>query len=328
MTRFLPFGGYRPGSAPTQTITDRDFTGQRENMELGLLYYNARFYAPTLGKFISADTIIPNPANPQSYNRYAYVLNRALNFFDPTGHMDTPFDSGGGLGTPVPRHYCTESYGCFDREHIEAGALKLNDVIAKIGEAIKTGDSFPIRGGFGPTLGGRGSGFVAYYSVSGTIAPEQIPGVAIGILIDYETRWEELQGCIPFGAPYQSSFSIEDLPSDYLGWMLALNSEGGSVGEAMAEAFSLLGGAKAVSNVPHPVRSQPWIHEGSMTPTSVLMPIRNREFTPLVSTESGDWQNVSWPNELQITPIESSANTWQFAGSGYCVFGFGDCGNP
>jgi RHS repeat-associated protein len=55
-------------------------------MELGLLYYNARFYAPTLDRFISADTLIPNPANPQSYNRYAYVGNRPLNFSDPTGH--------------------------------------------------------------------------------------------------------------------------------------------------------------------------------------------------------------------------------------------------
>jgi hypothetical protein len=36
------FGGYR-GFDPSQTITDRDFTGQKENMELGLLYYNARF---------------------------------------------------------------------------------------------------------------------------------------------------------------------------------------------------------------------------------------------------------------------------------------------
>jgi RHS repeat-associated protein len=97
-TWYLPFGGYRPGSAHTQTITDRDFTGQHENMELGLLYYNARFYAPGLGRFISADTIIPNPANPQSYNRYAYVLNRALNFTDPTGHVETPFNEGGGGG--------------------------------------------------------------------------------------------------------------------------------------------------------------------------------------------------------------------------------------
>jgi RHS repeat-associated protein len=85
-TWYLPFGGYRPGSAPSQTITDRDFTGQRENMELGLLYYNARFYAPYINRFLSADSIVPDPANPQSFNRYSYVLNRPLSFTDPTGH--------------------------------------------------------------------------------------------------------------------------------------------------------------------------------------------------------------------------------------------------
>jgi RHS repeat-associated protein len=107
-TWYLPFGGYRPGSAPTQTITDRDFTGQRENMELGLLYYNARFYAPTLGRFISADTIILNPANPQSYNRYSYVLNRALNFTDPTGHKEC--NEQNGCDDPVPAAPLPDSY--------------------------------------------------------------------------------------------------------------------------------------------------------------------------------------------------------------------------
>jgi RHS repeat-associated protein len=102
MTRFLPFGGYRPGSAPSQSITDRDFTGQRENMELGLLYYNARFYAPGLGRFISTDTIIPNPADPQSYNRYSYVLNRALNFTDPTGHREEDCINNSCQVTPAP----------------------------------------------------------------------------------------------------------------------------------------------------------------------------------------------------------------------------------
>ncbi|MBE7531284.1 MAG: hypothetical protein HND44_18335 [Chloroflexi bacterium] len=104
--RYLPFGGYRPGSAPTQTITDRDFTGQRENMELGLLYYGARFYVPGLGRFASADTVVPNPANPQSYNRYSYVLNRALNFTDPTGHRECdiadPLNCGGGPSSFTP----------------------------------------------------------------------------------------------------------------------------------------------------------------------------------------------------------------------------------
>ncbi|MCL4266743.1 MAG: RHS repeat-associated core domain-containing protein [Anaerolineae bacterium] len=91
-TWYLPFGGYRLGSAPTQTITDRDFTGQRENMELGLLYYNARYYVPGLGRFASADTIVPNPADPQSYNRYSYVRNSPLNFTDPSGHSECDMD--------------------------------------------------------------------------------------------------------------------------------------------------------------------------------------------------------------------------------------------
>jgi RHS repeat-associated protein len=103
-TRYLPFGGYR-GTAPTQTITDRDFTGQKENRELGLLYYGARFYVPGIGRFASADTIVPNPANPQSFNRYSYVRNSPLNMTDPTGHKECDLETGncdGGSGTYRP----------------------------------------------------------------------------------------------------------------------------------------------------------------------------------------------------------------------------------
>ncbi|MEZ4513968.1 MAG: RHS repeat-associated core domain-containing protein [Chloroflexota bacterium] len=84
--RYRPYGSYR-GTAPTQTITDRDFTGQRENRELGLLYYNARFYHPSIGRFASADTLVPSPAIPQSFNRYSYVLGNPLRYSDPTGHV-------------------------------------------------------------------------------------------------------------------------------------------------------------------------------------------------------------------------------------------------
>ncbi|MCA9962346.1 MAG: hypothetical protein KC443_25100, partial [Anaerolineales bacterium] len=54
---------------------------------LGLYYYQARFYVPGIGRFASADTVVLNPANPQSYNRYSYVLNNAVRFTDPTGHV-------------------------------------------------------------------------------------------------------------------------------------------------------------------------------------------------------------------------------------------------
>jgi RHS repeat-associated protein len=76
-TWYLPFGGYR-GSTPTQTITGRDFTGQRDNAYIKLIDMRARWYDPTLGRFISPDTIVPNPQNPQSFNRYSYVENRPM----------------------------------------------------------------------------------------------------------------------------------------------------------------------------------------------------------------------------------------------------------
>jgi hypothetical protein len=49
---------------------------------------NARYYLPEVGRFISPDTIVPEPGNPQSYNRYAYVLNSPVNYTDPTGHKE------------------------------------------------------------------------------------------------------------------------------------------------------------------------------------------------------------------------------------------------
>jgi RHS repeat-associated protein len=80
------FGNYR-GTAPTQTVTDRDFTGQPQNRAVGLLYYQARFYVPGIGRFASADTLVPDPMNPQQFNRYSYVLNNPLRYSDPTGRM-------------------------------------------------------------------------------------------------------------------------------------------------------------------------------------------------------------------------------------------------
>jgi len=80
--KYLPFGEAKS----TVTVpTDKLFTGQRLD-QTGLYYYNARYYDPTIGRFISPDTIIPNHTNPQSFNRYSYCLNNPLKYTDPSGH--------------------------------------------------------------------------------------------------------------------------------------------------------------------------------------------------------------------------------------------------
>jgi RHS repeat-associated protein len=79
--KYLPFGATRSGDLPT----DKKFTGQRLD-GTGLYYYNARYYDPTIGRFISPDTVVPNVLNPQAFNRYSYVVNNPLKYVDPSGH--------------------------------------------------------------------------------------------------------------------------------------------------------------------------------------------------------------------------------------------------
>ena len=94
LARYEPYGGYRtkPSATINPDISDRGFTGHRQNNtganDLGLIYMNARYYLPEIGRFISADTIVPEPGNPQSFNRYSYVRNSPVNYTDPTGNLE------------------------------------------------------------------------------------------------------------------------------------------------------------------------------------------------------------------------------------------------
>ncbi len=77
---FYPFGATRTGSVSTA----KEFTGQRLD-QTGLYYYNARYYDPLIGRFISPDTAAPDLINPQSFNKYTYCFNNPLKYTDPTG---------------------------------------------------------------------------------------------------------------------------------------------------------------------------------------------------------------------------------------------------
>ena len=68
------------------TATTWRFTGQREDATIGLYFYNARYLDPQLGRFTQADTIVLEPGNPQSLNRYAYVNGNPLKYTDPSGN--------------------------------------------------------------------------------------------------------------------------------------------------------------------------------------------------------------------------------------------------
>ncbi|CAH1658603.1 RHS repeat-associated core domain-containing protein [Chelatococcus asaccharovorans] len=81
---------YRPyGQIPITTSTFREakaFIGERQDTETGLLYLNARFYDPALGRFISPDWYLPTDPGVGT-NRYAYAFNDPINKSDPNGHV-------------------------------------------------------------------------------------------------------------------------------------------------------------------------------------------------------------------------------------------------
>jgi RHS repeat-associated protein len=57
-----------------------------------------RMYDPLIGRFLSADTIVPGPSNPQALNRYSYGFNSPLKYTDPDGHCPMPSAEVGGGG--------------------------------------------------------------------------------------------------------------------------------------------------------------------------------------------------------------------------------------
>ncbi len=86
---YFPFGSLRERSDYSSSFpaVNYTFTDQESDDEVGLYNFKARLYDPVLGRFLSADSVIPNPGDLQSYNRYSYCQNNPLIYVDPSGHF-------------------------------------------------------------------------------------------------------------------------------------------------------------------------------------------------------------------------------------------------
>jgi RHS repeat-associated protein len=83
--RYTAWGEVRYNSGVTPT--DYTYTGQYSyTADFGLMFYNARWYDPALGRFTQADTIVPLQQGVQAWDRYAYVNNNPILYTDPSGH--------------------------------------------------------------------------------------------------------------------------------------------------------------------------------------------------------------------------------------------------
>ena len=84
---YLPFGELSQANSSGGDVVTSKFTGQEYDEELGLYYFGARYYDPAIGRFISADSIVPSASDAQTFNRYTYARDNPIVYVDPTGHF-------------------------------------------------------------------------------------------------------------------------------------------------------------------------------------------------------------------------------------------------
>jgi RHS repeat-associated protein len=91
---YLPFGeeisglGGRANHAEYRTDSIRQkYTGYEHDLENGLDYAQARYYASQSGRFTSVDPLMASAgaSSPQTFNRYTYALNNPYKYVDPSG---------------------------------------------------------------------------------------------------------------------------------------------------------------------------------------------------------------------------------------------------
>ena len=62
------------------------YPGQEHDAESVNLHLGVRELHFAIGRFSTPDSIVPDPGNPQTLNRYAYALNNPVKYTDPSGH--------------------------------------------------------------------------------------------------------------------------------------------------------------------------------------------------------------------------------------------------
>jgi RHS repeat-associated protein len=162
--------------------TDFTFTGQRRDASANLMYYGARYYDSALGRFVSADTVVPKPGNPQTLNRFAYAYNNPLRYIDPTGH-DAPdiinflgefstgaaFEAWTNIAWFIPGH---------ENLQVQAGESEAMTAGRVFGDVLAIGiGASEMAGGIGLSGGGAAACGTAVLCVAGA------PAMAVGVTV-------------------------------------------------------------------------------------------------------------------------------------------------
>lgn len=90
---YEPFGGTVDAADPSKPSPNAlggvalGFTEHSTDTELNLINMKGRIYDPKIGRFLTPDPLISDPAQSESLNPYSYVRNNPLKWVDPSGFL-------------------------------------------------------------------------------------------------------------------------------------------------------------------------------------------------------------------------------------------------
>ena len=149
----------------TVHATDFGFTSQRIERSFGLMDYNARYYNPRIGRFVSPDTIVPEPTSSGGFNRYRYTRNNPLKYTDPSGHCGIESDSG--FATMQVQESC-DGKSIIDDSFSEKEKELIVDTLSDYSELVGGGNLYG-SGGVTAIVPSGSEGLLGYDLDAGTV---------------------------------------------------------------------------------------------------------------------------------------------------------------
>jgi RHS repeat-associated protein len=221
---------YRPYGLPLDvagTVSSiYGFTGEQTD-PTGLLYLRARMYAPSLGQFTSRDLWPGDTMQSNSMNGFNYVNCNPLRYIDPTGLRPTL------NGIAEGRYSYSCRCGWIDWAHASPGAAR--ELLTRLSTEVEEGSDTYKMIWARQLVGGVGHGEIGYLLwyhtvpviVRKDLSKPSLEEVGFSIFKTVAEEVESIQG-IAGG----SSYALEDLPSNLIGFELARRNRSHSLSES------------------------------------------------------------------------------------------------
>jgi RHS repeat-associated protein len=135
---YAPYGGQALGTPPSGP----GYTGHVNDPESGLVYMQARYYDPTVGRFLSVDPVGPAPGNAFNFNRYGYANNDPIVNMDPDGRCTGSHISNGDGSCASTGEFTTRAQSAKSLDARQVGKVFTHSSVFQLGRDAES-SAFP-----------------------------------------------------------------------------------------------------------------------------------------------------------------------------------------